>query len=199
MRYVCTRARVQSFTESDSFRTRTQGRSGLHALTACEVCSLKCVSFTVGSLFQGRVHILVRHAGVETGEVCSVCLYGGTLRRFPRKPFYAGLKSGSAVGGPRKAAVLHTWVGQSTAYSDTPRQSCLHILRGCSCVHGLRGHGVLLSTFVMNVFHFAELVKRSFIYLECCMWSSNLRRAYFRGVCIYTLKSDSAKISQEMK
>ena len=81
MRYVCTRARVQSLTESVRARTRTQGRSGLHARTACEVRSLGCVSFTVGSLFQGRrVHILVRHAGAEAGKVCSVRVHGGGAR-----------------------------------------------------------------------------------------------------------------------
>ena len=99
----------------------------------------------------------------------------GALGRLHLEPVFAGLTRGSAVGGPRKAAVLHTWVGQCTAYSDTPRQSCLQTLRGCSCVRGFRGHGVLLSTFVLNVFHFAELVKSSlYIWNVAC------------GVVIYT-------------
>ena len=55
--------RVQPLTKSDSARARAQGHSSLHARTASEVRALECVLFAVGSLFKGRSHFLVRHAG----------------------------------------------------------------------------------------------------------------------------------------
>ena len=119
MRYVCTRARVQSLTESVRARTRTQGRSGLHARTACEVRSLECVSFTVGSLFQGRVHILARHAGVEAGKVCSVRVHGGGARA-------------SALGASLRRS--HTWVS-----GGRPAQGCRSAHMGWT-MHSVLGH-----------------------------------------------------------